>query len=195
MTSNQAIQMLEPIIPVFRQAWVEAWDEVRDLLHPEYDNRTRTSLLHMHAVMRAKALTYGGTIGYRCVETRHLFLVGESAVLRLKKLDDQHIARNYPTETSEKIYRQEGLPGLEDRPWLTVGLVPNKDWTDYAGIYLTYPRHSGANNWVVNITAQPQDIDKLQNNFDESLNESTRRRFRPKRDGDDRQAGADGKGV
>ena len=81
------------------------------------------------------------------------FVLPEVVAIRFKKLDQQFLSRNYPTPTAEGIYRQQGLPGLEEIAWLTVGIVPNADWTDYSGVFLTCPKSPSANNWVLDITS------------------------------------------
>ena len=197
MTSTKAIERLAPVIPLMRESWKRAWGDITgEYNNAEHDNRCRTTILQMQAVIHAKRLT-AEYLDYKCVETRHLFILPGVAVLRLKKLDQEHLSRNYPTKTSERIYRQQGIPGLEDMPWLTVGLVPNEDWVDYAGIFITYPKWSGANNWVISITGEPQDIDQLQTTFYEEIETSNAqpRRFKPKRTDQERRTDADESGV
>jgi hypothetical protein len=112
----------------------------------------------------------------------HLFVLPEVAAIRFEKLDQQFLSRNYPTATAEGIYRQEGLPGLEEIAWLTVGIVPNADWTDYAGVFMTCPKSSSANHWVLDITSGiARDINEFQITFDDALEKPAQRRFRPRR--------------
>lgn len=111
----------------------------------------------------------------------HLFVLPEVVAIRFKKLDQQFLSRNYPTPTAEGIYRQQGLPGLEEIAWLTVGIVPNADWTDYSGVFLTCPKSPSANNWVLDITSgTARDINEFEITFDDALEQPGQRRFRPR---------------
>jgi hypothetical protein len=143
-------------------------------------------MLNMHAVIAMRELFLGSArVRYECIETRHLFFVKDLAIIRVKQLDEKHRSRNYPTQASNNIYRQQGLPGLEDLPWLTVGLVPNQDWTNYAGIFMAHPRTPNANDWVLDLTTgSARNINEFEINFDDVLTEPTTRRFRPRRDGE-----------
>jgi hypothetical protein len=197
MTSPEAIEQLRPVFPPLRESWQRAWADLTGKYNnPEHDNRCRSTILQMHAVIHAKRLT-AEFLDYTPIETRHLFVLPDVAVFRLKKLDQQHLSRNYPTETSNKIYRQQGLPGLDDLPWFTVGIVPNEDWVDYAGIFIAYPKWSGANNWVIDITGEPHDIDELQTTFHEDFEatDGESRRFKPKRTDQQRRTDAGSAGI
>jgi len=185
------------VIPPLRESWKRAWADITtDYNNPEHDNRCRSTILQMQAVIHAKRLT-AEFLDYRPIATRHLFVFPDVAVFRLKKLDQLHLSRNYPTRTSDAIYRQEGLPGLNDIPWLTGGLVPDEDWVEPVGTFITYPKYSGANNWVIDITAEPHDIEELQTTFHEEMEtpDAESRRFRPKRTDQGKRADADDTGV
>jgi hypothetical protein len=193
MTSSGAINTLGPVIPSLRESWKRAWSDITgEYNNPEHDNRCRSTLLQMQAVIHAKRLT-AEFLDYKYIDTRHLFVLPEVAVFRLKKLDQHHLSKNYPTDTSNKIYRQQGLPGLDDIPWLTVGLVPDEDWVEPVGTFITYPKYSGANNWVLDISGEPQDIEDLQTTFyqDIEATDAQSRRFRPKRTDTEKRAEAD----
>jgi hypothetical protein len=141
-------------------------------------------VLHMEAVLAARRLiAAGSSLKYFCVGTRHLFHFPGRAMIRFKKLDTDHLARNFRTPTSDRIYRQEGLIGFEPVPWLHLGLIPNQDWTDFSGIYLTHPKGPSRNNWVLDVTSGiAKEIDPQQTNFDDAIERPTERRFRARRD-------------
>ena len=197
MTAREASETFREEFPVFGQACRNGWDEATRVFHPQDDNRCRTTLLQMRAVIAAQQLFYAGQrFRYQCVQTMHLFVLPEIAVIRFKKLDQQFLSRNYPTPTAEGLYRQEGLPGFEVVPWLTVGVVPNADWTDYSGVFMTCPRSPGANNWVLDITSGiARDINDFETTFDDALEEPAQRRFRPRRTNIGEESSLDGSGV
>jgi hypothetical protein len=192
MTSKDAIKNLDAFFPLFRKAYQDAWREVTTKrIEPEYDKRTCSALLHMHAVMCAKRLVSSNpNVIYECIQTRHLFLIKpELAIFRLKQLDEFHTSSNYPTDTSERIYRQQGIPGWE-LPWLTVGIIPNKDWTDFSGPFVTCPKNADHNNWVLSIANNGPaiDINNLQVDFDDAITVTKTKRFIPKRGANGKEA-------
>jgi hypothetical protein len=184
LTAVEAAEEFTAEVPIFCQAWQDGWLSASNSFDPLDDARCRTTILQMRAVSAARTLFDGNPeIEYMCAQNMHLLVVRDIAVFRFKKLDQQFLSRNYPTATAEGIYRQEGLPGMEDIPWLTVGIVPNTDWTDYSGVYMTCPRSSASNNWVLNISSGvAKDINELETNFDHELEQPERARFRPRKD-------------
>jgi hypothetical protein len=184
MKRKEASIRLAREIPLFMESWMSAWDKATPLFYPGYDTRAKTTVLQMHAVLEAKERVDGvKRIEYRATDSQHLFVVEDTAIIRLKKLDDRHRSRNYPTATSNRIYRQQGLPGFPELPWLTIGAVINTDWTEVTGVYMTFPNSPYANNWVMDVTTgQAKEIDLHETNFDDELDESQPPIFKPRRD-------------
>lgn len=193
LTAIQATEKFEAIIPVFRESWKLAWrDMVSTYNDPNWDNRCRSTVIQMQAVNHAKELTMDNPdINHLNFDSRHLFLFQDQWLFGLKQLDDRHCSKNFPTPAALAFAKQQELAGLEAYPRYTIGLLPNPDWTDYIGVFLTYPKATGQNNWVLNITGAPVDIESLQSEFNEPISQPERR-FRPIRRAGEERSGESG---
>jgi hypothetical protein len=182
LTSMQAAEEFSDVIPIFSKAWNMAWIDLRDRFNePGWDNSTRSHVMQMQAVNHARDLFNGSPdVAYFTFNNRHVFQVRDNGLFKLKQLDENHCSSNYSTLAARQFENQGQISGLEDCQRFTVGFIPNPDWTDYIGIYLTFPTKLGAKpNWVLDITnGVGVDIESLQQEFDERISQPERR-FKP----------------
>ena len=178
----QAAEEFSDVIPIFAQAWNMAWGDLMDRFNePGWDNSTRSHVIQMQAVSHARELFNGSPdVAYFTVNNRHVFQVRDNGLFKFKQLDQNHCSSNYPTPAAFEFENQGRLYGLEDCQRFTVGFIPNPDWTDYVGIYITFPKAlRQAPNWVLDITSGVAiDIESLQEEFDERISQPERR-FKP----------------
>lgn len=182
MTIEHAMEYLQPVLSIFTQAWRAAWDDMLNRYNdPDWDKRCRSTVLQMQAVIHAKRLCHGmPEVICLPFEQRSLFQYREVAIIQLKQLDEQMRARNYQTQTAKSFASQDELRGLSALPRLTIGLVPDAHWLSIAGIYVTFPHSISGNNWVLDISGDPVDVNTTEFAFDEPGVAQTNR-WQPKR--------------
>ena len=181
-TSTQAAEEFKLEIPQFREASHLAWrDIVTKYNEPGWDNSCRSHVLQMQSVIHAQEIFHGNSdVEHFTIDNRHVFVVRKKGLFHFKQFDENHCTSNAKTPAAELFYSQSALPNLEDYQRFAVGLIAKPDWTEYVGIYMTYPRaFKKKPNWVLNITGTPVDIEFLQNEFNESVSKPERR-FKPK---------------
>lgn len=169
MTIDEASQTFQSVIPIFREAWTLGWADMQSQYNnPDWSPRVRSNVLQAQAVLHAKRLTADiPEIIYRDFEGRDLFKYNGCAFIQLKQLDQQLRSKNYQTRTATAFAAQMEIDGLQTIPRFTIGLVPDAHWIAVAGIYLTYPRSTSGNNWELDITGDPVDVNANQATFDE----------------------------
>jgi hypothetical protein len=172
MTQDQAIDQIgAPIIQACSTSWKNAWDDIRGQFnHPDFDNRTRSSLLQALAVIHARALLQNFGVEYVCDETQHIFIIPNVARIIFKKLDEDRKPIRNRTERTRALF-QSTL--FDDYPTLVVGMATAYDWADIIGIYLYSPRSNAAgNSWTLEITDGIVAIDEGQASFIPLLEET-----------------------
>jgi len=183
LNSMGAAREFGDVIPLFREAWKLAWaDIIGRFNEPGWDNRCRSQVIQMQAVIHARELLSGNPdVRHFMIDNRHVFSVRNCGLFRLKQLDENHCTSNYATSAARAFDGQSQLSGLEEYQRFTIGLMPNPDWTDYVGIYMTFPKALRQRpNWVLDITGTPIDVESLQDEFNESVSKPERR-FKPLR--------------
>src|SRR5882672_189223 len=113
-TAVQAADEFSEIIPVFRDSWKLAW---RDMLtkynDPVWDNRCRSTVIQMQAVIHAGMATYDNqSVTRYVIDNRHVFVVEDRGLFHLKQLDDRHCSSNYRTRAAVAFLEQEEIPGF-----------------------------------------------------------------------------------
>lgn len=169
MTEEEAQSKLKNIIPILRESWERAWADIQGrFFEPEHDLRCRSVILQMQAVIYAKnLLVHDQRIHYHSRHTQHIFKIPGTAYIVMKQLRPSLIPNFNRTKHATHFYSQGILKGLEDHPRLICGLVPNQDWTEIGGIFLTFPNREGlANNWELNISAGVEPVDVAQTRID-----------------------------
>jgi hypothetical protein len=126
LTKDEAHALLEPFFQGLVRCWREAWREWENLsgdfrgkLHP----RDRAGILHSLAIAQAK-LIFADVPGVQICQELGFFklYIGDRAVLRLKRLGRDHLARNIKTKQQRKYYWHYSVAGVrEGCTRLTVG--------------------------------------------------------------------------
>lgn len=191
MTQNQAIEQIgAPIIMALSQAWKNAWDDIRGQFNnPDFDNRTRSSLLQALAVIHARLTLQDLGVNYVCDETQHIFVVPGVARVIFKKLDEARRPIKNRTDRTRALF-QSTL--FDDLPTLVVGMATDYNWVGFIGIYLYSPKsNSAGNSWTLEITDGIVAIDEDQakfvslmdeTEFDETTETKPKPKFKPKYD-------------
>ena len=172
MTQNQAIEQIgAPIIMALSQAWKNAWDDIRGQFNnPDFDNRTRSSLLQALAVIHARLTLQDLGVNYVCDETQHIFVVPGVARVIFKKLDEARRPIKNRTDRTRALF-QSTL--FDDLPTLVVGMATDYNWVGFIGIYLYSPKsNSAGNSWTLEITDGIVAIDEDQAKFVSLMDET-----------------------
>jgi len=107
----------------------------------DHDPRAAANCVYAHMVARAdERLT--GRPGVRFVNIRGLkvWVIGEVATIRFKKMDEDGRSRNYPTKQTRDYDRQLQLPGLPHPPLnLVVGYLPDPTGTEVQRVQVARP--------------------------------------------------------
>jgi hypothetical protein len=195
LTSMQAAEEFSDVIPVFSEAWKRAWTDILSKYNePGWDNSCRSHVIQMQAVIHAREMFNGSPdVAYFRIDNRHVFTVRDNGLFKMKQFDENHVSSNYATVAAKVFDSQVQLLGLEDYQRFTVGFIPKPDWTSYVGIYLTFPKALRKKpNWALDITTgTAEDIESLQEQFDEPISQPERR-FKPRKQSEKR---AEGSGV
>ncbi len=108
----------------------------------KHSPRTRANLIHDHIFDRAKQKLSEHSDFHRVqTKIRDLFDFADTLVLQFKKLTRNLRTSNILTQLTLdfNFQREVHLPGVPATlPRLTLGYVPKTDWTEVAGVYLTY---------------------------------------------------------
>jgi len=169
MTSAEADILFNPYYPTFVE--VNSW------AHKEFLGK------HSHPYLKPSCkahyfqnLVFGELSSRLCSmgvaeltddQNHQLLIFQGSAYLSIKKLDENFMPNYATTARSIRYYRQSHLPTLEGLPKIVCGAKISSDWTRIDGVFLTQPRNSYANNWVLNITeaAVAHAMDENQDKF------------------------------
>jgi hypothetical protein len=124
---------------VWRDAWAE-YSSLPDGFRGQLRAVTQANILHDLAVTRAKRI-FADVPNAEWDEDLGFFKLyisgptGDAAVIRLKRLDSEHLARNIETEQQCNYYAHKHMEGVRDGyTRLTVGYTMNRPQTDMAEI-------------------------------------------------------------
>lgn len=107
----------------------------------EHSKRAAAACIYDHMGEEAERRLTGRN-DVRGIEIRglRLWLVGELAVIRAKKMDEDGRSRNYPTKQAKAFDRMEQLPGLPPIPVrLTIGYVLDATATEIKRVQIAQP--------------------------------------------------------
>jgi hypothetical protein len=130
LTQEEAEREIEPFANRFVEVWMCAWRQWQALpadfrghMHP----RTRANIVHDLAVGAAR-LAFPHTDSTECCERLGFFkiYIGERIVVRLKRLDGEHLACNIATGQQKSYYTHRPINGVrEGYTRLTIGYTLN----------------------------------------------------------------------
>jgi hypothetical protein len=133
----------------------------------EHSARSAAACTYDHMVAEAERRLSGlEGIVFRDIQGLKVWVIGEKAVIRFKKMDEDGRSRNYPTKQAKDYDRQQQLPGLPFPPLnLVAGYLPDATGTAVIRVQVARPlgktinwcaaivpvdeRKPGAKRWTV----------------------------------------------
>lgn len=107
----------------------------------EHDTRATATCIYTHMVALAESLlTDKPGVIFKTIRGLKVWIIGEKATIRFKKMDEDGRTRNYPTKQARDFDRQLPLPGIPYPPLnLVVGYLPNALGTDVERVQVARP--------------------------------------------------------
>ena len=107
----------------------------------EHDPRAAASCIYSHMVAHAERdLTPKAGVVFKDIKGLKVWIVGEIATIRFKKMDEDGRARNYPTKQAQDFDKQLALPGIPLPPLnLVVGYLPDATGTQVERVQVARP--------------------------------------------------------
>ena len=142
----------DSVMDALEEALLEDFDQICRIAHAKY-RQTPSALLIEHDGRAAAACTYShmyeeamrrwtDRAGIKPVDIRgrKVWVVGDHAVIRLKKTDEDGKSRNYPTKQDKAYDRGDPLPGLpEPAVRVTVGYLLDPTQTQIERVQVSRP--------------------------------------------------------
>jgi hypothetical protein len=133
----------------------------------EHDGRATAACIYAHMVAIADEIPTEKTgVIFKNISGLKVWILGECATSRFKKMDEDGRARNYPTKQARDFDLQLPLPGIPYPPLnLVVGYLPNPLGTDVERVQVARPSGKGI-DWCAaivptdsRVAGQPRWID------------------------------------
>lgn len=161
---DDVVAILSPHLEIIRQCISSAWEdymrECNSIRH-KTTPRSRASIVHDNMVFNAKAL-FDDVTGVRYLDNKGLFLLifDERIRLRFKKLDEDKMPHNIPTQQTMSFLEQMDLPGIPQATNIIAGYELNSLQTEISTICLTCPNGS-SNAWCIELMPTSADVIEL----------------------------------
>ena len=155
-TINDAMSALDPHfdeIDIICRGGLETYRKYPPEFLIEHDRRAEASCIYSHMVAHAeRELTTKAGIVFKDIKGLKVWIVGEIATIRFKKMDEDGRARNYPTKQAQDFDKQLALPGIPMPPLnLVVGYLPDPTGTQVERVQVARPM-GRAIDWCAAIT-------------------------------------------
>jgi hypothetical protein len=143
-TQDQAMSRLDPIfddLDAICRGGLERYQQYPADVRIEHDARAKAACIysHMEAAAHARLTDTPGVV-FKEIRGLKVWIVGEEATIRFKKMDEDGRTRNYPTQQAIAFDRQLPLPGIPLPPLnLVVGYWPNSLGTDVERVQVARP--------------------------------------------------------
>lgn len=167
---NDAMSQLDPFFDeldaICRGGLARYQDYPADI-RIEHDGRAAAACIYTHMVKLADDLLSDRQgVVRKTIRGLKVWIIGETATIRFKKMDEDGRTRNYPTKQARDFDRQLALPGIPYPPLnLVVGYWPNALGTDVQRVQVARPQGKEI-NWCAaivptddRIVGQPRWID------------------------------------
>lgn len=107
----------------------------------EHDTRAAASCIYAHMVTLADALlTEKPGVVFKEIRGLKVWIIGDRATIRFKKMDEDGRSRNYPTKQARDFDRQLPLPGIPLPPLnLVAGYVADPTGTTVERVQIARP--------------------------------------------------------
>lgn len=108
----------------------------------EHDARAKASNIYCHMLAEAERRFDGvGGVVLKDVRGLKVFLIGDAAVIRFKRMDEEGRSRSYPTKQAKDYDKGIALPGLPaPAVRLTVGYLPDATETGVVRVQVAHPK-------------------------------------------------------
>ena len=143
-TQDQAMSQLDPIfdhLDAICRGGLARYQQYPADIRIEHDPRAKAACIYSHMETQAHA-RLSDLAGVVPLEIRGLkvWIVGEKATIRFKKMDEDGRTRNYPTQQAVDFDKQLPLPGIPFPPLnLVVGYWQNSLGTDVQRVQVARP--------------------------------------------------------
>lgn len=147
-TMIDAMASLDPILDdldVIARGGLAKYRQYPPELLVDHDARAAASCIYCHMVADAEArLSDRADVVPKNVRGLKVWIVGQVAVIRFKKMDEDGRSRNYPTKQARAYDKQAQLPGLPSPPLnLVVGYLPDPTETEVLRVQVARPLGKG----------------------------------------------------
>jgi len=146
---------LEPlhghIRAIFRAAearWLEIPEDIRGIL--KLDKRTHANVMWQFLVHEAKTIFTGTSVSAKPGVNTIRFSCGNALLMRFKKISEQGISSNYPTQTALEFNMQMVLPGMPEAMRVDLGWVADSTTLAFTELRVV-ERRGGAVAWMYSI--------------------------------------------
>jgi len=143
-TQDQAMSALDPFfdaLDAICRGGLARYQETPADLRIEHDGRASATCIYSHMVTLADdLLTDQPGVVFKNIRGLKVWILGERATVRFKKMDEDGRTRNYPTKQARDFDRQMSLPGIPHPPLnLVVGYLPNALGTEVERVQVARP--------------------------------------------------------
>ncbi|WP_295634052.1 hypothetical protein [Novosphingobium sp.] len=143
-TQDQAMSQLDFIfdhLDAICRGGLARYQEYPADIRIEHDSRAKFACIYSHMETAAHArLSDLSNVIHKDIGGLKVWIVGEKATIRFKKMDEDGRTRNYPTKQAKDFDKQLPLPGIPCPPLnLVVGYWPNSLGTDVERVQVARP--------------------------------------------------------
>lgn len=143
-TQHDAMAQLDPYfdeLDTICRGGLARYQEYPADIRIEHDTRAAAANIYTHMVALAEnLLTDKPGVVFKTIRNLKVWIIGEKATIRFKKMDEDGRTRNYPTKQARDFDRQLPLPGIPFPPLnLVVGYLPNALGTDVERVQVARP--------------------------------------------------------
>ena len=150
MSKSHAESILAPYIPSLRECMLNAWNQSMMVqFRHQFERRTKSGIVRDLIVANVKEL-FSTLPGVKLISNKHYFFLKiERYLIRFKKLDENRLTKNYPTQQAVALEKQQlELPGFKGHVILSAGYVTDHFETKIISAALTL-RNGDSNEWEI----------------------------------------------
>jgi hypothetical protein len=153
INQEEAMGILGPHISALRAIPLDAWDEYHaempESLLVTFCSRTRASAVH-NLMVRNAAKYASSTDGVRLFERNKMvgITIDGRLAIRFKKLDEESLSRNQPSQQVDDFRGQQILDGIDATHNLELGYVLNEEETEVLEVRIAHPTGQGVYWWA-----------------------------------------------
>ena len=130
ISKSKVISDIGLFFPSLRKIVIDGWDDYVNYYSNDqkviHCPTTRANIVHDHQVQRASIFAIDNSFDLLDIAGMKILLIGEYAI-RFKKLTDNLLSRNQPTNQVKEFKKQISLPGFSETHNLELGYVLNID--------------------------------------------------------------------